>query len=582
MAAEVPCPRAQRGVRRDDAPSPSLLCGRGRPQRFAARAVPRQGREATSAPDQDAVTSCSFGGVDLPGAGGGRKGLYAAGAVLGTLIALVGAQLYRIDHIRCSNWPPLGIGLSYAPAYVLALVLLTSGWLGLASLCGETPLWGAAPPRLLPRGQRPTLLFVLLVGGACNLLATFIPPFLADDGLAYAAIGRAMQVYHKDMFMPLGQSLPVDDPFRAAISMNYGWLEVGSAYAPGFNWLACLISRLAGDDLALNLRLFQLSSMVAALLAAVIAGRAAFFYALQQSAATGTPASEARQRAAREAGNRATALVLLCPLTIIEASNSAHNDSFLMLSVALFALCVVKGRRLLALLALGGALLVKASGLLLVGLYGVHLLAASLQFRLPALRRRHLVGALAVAIPCTLLLVWELFPFLLRYSSTTARLLGSPNDEYPYCTRSIECLPRGFLHMVLGMRTASWLVGLAFRALAGAFLLYMALRSERGVRHLRWAASFIFFYYLFLHGYSHPWYVLSLLPLLPYAERRFVPAMLALPIANLLHYTLDFPYNCDHTPLMVGLTETIQGLTVLVPSTVLVLRSRRAAATAAG
>ena len=58
--------------------------------------------------------------------------------------------------------------------------------------------------------------------------------------------------------------------------------------------------------------------------------------------------------------------------------------------------------------------------------------------------------------------------------------------------------------------------------------------------------------------------------------------MLALPLANLLHYTLDFPYNCDHSPLMVGLTETIQGLIVLVPSIVLVLRSRRYAAPAAG
>lgn len=528
------------------------------------------------------MTARSFGAVGLPGGGSARKGGYAACAVAGTLVMLLGAQLYRIDHIRCSNWPPLATGLAYAPAYLVALTLLTLGWLGLAGLCGETPLWGDGATRSPRPGERPTLLFVLLVGGACNLLATAVPPFLADDGLAYAAIGRAMQVYQKDMFAPLGQSLPDGDPFRAAISLNYGWLEVGSAYAPGFNWLACLISRLAGDSLTLSLHLFQLSSMAAALLAAVIAGRAAFFWALQQSAAAGTPASAARQRAAREAGNRATALVLLCPLTILEASNGAHNDSFLMLSVALFALCVVKGRRWLALLALGGALLVKASGILLVGLYGVHLLAAALQLRLPALRRRHLLGAVAVAVPLTLLLGWALFPWLLRYSSTTARLLGSPGDEYPYCTRSIECLPRGFLHMVLGMRTASWLVGLAFRALAGAFLLYMALRSERGVRHLRWAASFIFFYYLFLHGYSHPWYVLSLLPLLPYAERRFVPAMLALPLANLLHYTLDFPYNCDHSPLMVGLTETIQGLIVLVPSTVLVLRSRRYAAPAGG
>ena len=278
------------------------------------------------------MTAGGFGAV---GPLGGRSArLYAASAVAGTLVMLLGAQLYRIDHIRCSNWPPLATGLAYAPAYLVALTLLTVGWLGLAGLCGETPLWNSGASRGPLRGARPSLLFVLLVGSACNLLATAVPPFLADDGLAYAAIGRAMQVYHKDMFAPLGQSLPEGDPFRAAISTNYGWLEVGSAYAPGFNWLASVVSRLAGNSVALSLHLFQLSSLVAALLAAVVAGRAAFFHTLQQSAAAGTPASAARQQAATAAGNRATALVLLCPLTIIEAANSAHNDSFDMRGLA--------------------------------------------------------------------------------------------------------------------------------------------------------------------------------------------------------------------------------------------------------
>lgn len=515
-----------------------------------------------------------------------RKVLYAACALLGTGLILVGAELFRIDHIRCTNWPPLSTGYPYALAYVAALTLLTIGWLGLSNLSAAAPL-----ERLTPDAASTTdsveghkavsLSFILLVGIACNLLATLVPPFLADDGLAYAAVGRALGVYHKDMFAPLGESLPLGDPVRLAISSNYGWLSVGSAYAPGFNWLAGRIARLAGEDVALSLHLFQLCSMAAAVLAAVVAGRAAFLFVLgQPPGAAGSQARHRASQAAQAAGNRATALVLLCPLTIIEAANNAHNDSFLMLSVAVFALCVVRGRTLLALGALLAALLIKASALLLVGLYGVHLVAAAFHFRLPALKRRHVLAALAVAIPLTVLLVFQLLPWLMRYSSTTARLLGSPSDEYPYCTRSLECLPRAFLHMVLGMRTAAWLVGLGFRALAGAFLLFMALRSERGAAHLRYAASFIFFYYLFLHGYSHPWYVLSLLPLLPYAERRYLPAMLALPLGNLAHYTLDFPYNCDHSVFMVALTETLQGLIVLVPSIVLLVKGRPAPAAA--
>ena len=61
----------------------------------------------------------------------------------------------------------------------------------------------------------------------------------------------------------------------------------------------------------------------------------------------------------------------------------------------------------------------------------------------------------------------------------------------------------------------------------------MVQRSERGVGHLRYAASSIF-YHLFLHGYSTPWYVLPRCCFCSYAESEcYLPAMLALPLGNL-------------------------------------------------
>ncbi len=503
-----------------------------------------------------------------------QKWLFAIAAIFGTVLMLAGAHLFRIDRIRCTNWPSLSIGWPYAFIYALALILLTLAWLGISNLCiGKA--WSATseiPIIALPPSRR----FILLLGVGCNVLATMAPPFLADDGLAYAAIGRAMAKYHQDMFTPLGESLPASDIFRIAISQNYGWLEVGSAYAPGFNWLAWLIGKISDDNLTLSLRLFQTASMIAAICAGLIAGRAARLYETQLAKKSGLEPPVVGLMPAEEAVElRATSLLLLCPLTIIEASNNAHNDSFLMLSVALFALFVVQRKPILAFTMLATALLVKASALLLLGFYGIHQLSVLLNYRLPKIRYTYLLFALFIAVLITGLFAWQLLPWLMHYSSTTARLFGSPTDQYPYCTRSYECLPRGLLHMVLGMRTASWLVGLAFRSTAAAFLVYTALRSERGIRHLSWAASFIFLYYLFLHGYSHPWYILSLLPLLPYANKRLLPAMLTLPIANLSHYLLDFPYNCDHSVFMVGLTETIQGLMVLLPSTILLFRRQK-------
>ena len=103
-----------------------------------------------------------------------RKVLYAACALLGTGLILVGAQLFRIDHVRCTDWPPLSTGYPYALAYVAALTLLTIGWLGLSEL-------GAAPADpLTPKAARAadsvagrqavSLSFILLVGIACNVL----------------------------------------------------------------------------------------------------------------------------------------------------------------------------------------------------------------------------------------------------------------------------------------------------------------------------------------------------------------------------------------------------------------------------
>lgn len=506
--------------------------------------------------------------------------LYYAYSLAGSTLLAVGGLIYRIDRVHCWNWPPLATGLAYSLIFLLALALLTISWLGLANLCIGRPLRAVADAPTLPAEQLPTPMRIMLLGLLVNLVALSVPPFLADDSLAYAAVGRTMFTYHRDMYTPLGEALPPTDIFRIAIGNNESWYTVGSAYSPGFNWLAYAVSYLAGDSMLMHLRLFQLISLGAALLTAVIAGQAAKEWSLQQGPHTptllpGAPAvSMGRQVAAR-----AMALVMFCPLTLVEASNNAHNDIIMAVSVALFALFVVRRRPFWAFIALLIGPLIKASGLLVLGLYTIHLTLSRWQVRLPRLgpgqsRRLRLLVA-GVAVGLTVLTVWLLFPWLERYSSTTARMLGSPSDKLPYCTRSIECLPRGFLHMVLGMPAASWVVGLCFRAAGGAFLLYMAIRSERGARHLTWVASFLCLYYLILHGYSQSWYLLSLLPLLSFADGRLRPVMLTMCVSNLAYYAIDFPFSCDHSPLTVGITEVLQGLIVVFPPMFVLIRGLR-------
>lgn len=506
---------------------------------------------------------------------------YYLAAFAGAILLLLGGVLYRTDQVRCSNWPPLSTGLLYAPVYLMAIGLLSLAWIGLSALCLGRPLRGGGDTPTLPIEQLPSPGRVVLFGLLLNLCGLLVPPFLADDALAYAAVGRAIQHYGADMYTPLGQALPAGDPFRQMIVHQTAWLQVGSAYSPAFNWLTYAVSALAGDDLTLHLRLFQGGSLLAMLLTTALVGQTAKEWALQGNRDALLPGATP-QLAARQVAARAMALVLFCPLTLIEGVNNAHNDSLLAVSVALFALFVVRRQPFAAFLALLIGPLVKASGLLLLGLYAVHLALSRWQLRLPqtadfraALRSRWLkLGVIGLAIGLTALMVW-LIPLLWRYSSTTAHLLGSPGDQYPYCTRSIECLPRALLHVVLGMPTAAWIVGLCFRAASGAFLLYMAIRSERGTRHLTWAVSFLFFYYLYLHGYSHAWYMLSLLPLLTFAEARLLPAMMAMAVSNLSHYVLNFAFDCEQSVFMVGLTELVEGLLVLIPPTVVLILSFR-------
>jgi hypothetical protein len=498
----------------------------------------------------------------------GREAAYYACALAGSGLTVAVGLLYRIDLVKRGNWPSMSTGWISAVVFLAALGLLTMAWIGLAQLCRGRTLLG----QTLPDAQRPTATRIVLMGLLVNLAAMITPPFLSDDSLAYAAIGRAIGTYHQPMYMPLGEALPQGDPFRELISQYPLWLSSGSAYNPAFNWIACGVNYLAGENLNLQLRLFQLVGLLAMLLATLVTGKAAREAPLEplavpNSAATPQPApSVAGWRAIQ-----AMALVIFCPLTVIEATANAHNDSLLALSVALFALCVVRQHRGGALAALVAGVMVKTSGVLLLGLYLVHRLATKLGTRLPRLAgsRMMFIGIAITAVLTTATVVWLLGPWLVRHSSHVARVLGSTVDKYPYCTRSIESAPRAVLHIVLGLPTAAWCVGLAFRAAAGALLLYMAIQSPPGVRHLSWAAGFIFFFYLYFNAYSQPWYVLSLLPLLTFADPRLRPAMLALPISNLASYSMYFPLDGNPTILVRALSEISQVLIVIAPPTMI-------------
>lgn len=445
------------------------------------------------------------------------------------------------------------IGITAGVVFLVTLGLLFYGWLVLVGLRG------CSRPAPLRR--------VMLIGLGLHVSMLLVPPALSDDPLAYAAIGRAMSAYGRSASEELGKSLPKEDPYRQLIEVYPRWLAYGSAYGPGFNWLAKGAARTGGDNVQLTLRLFQALCLVSLAAAALVTAQAA---------------REAAESSSRdESAARAAALVFLSPMALLEGTANAHNDSFLAVGMALFVLAAVRRRPIWAIAALCGAVAIKTIALLPLLFYLIHLCRSWI---LPSWRPKgaSLIWMLSgVALVCTILFFWVAMPILQDHLGTTALLLGSKNAPYPMCTRSLECIPRALLHFVMGMPQASWYLGLLFRAASGVLLLYCAIRAQVGLSALGWMGGFLFLHLLVLQGWSQPWYTLLLLPLLQFAPRAFLPAMLMFCVSGPAHYALDFPLDCERRQWLFGLSEFVEFLMTAMPPSWLLWKQHKAGQLAA-
>ncbi len=522
-----------------------------------------------------------------PADGRRRSWRYTALALGGVSLLYVPAQRFRIDRLSCADWPSRSMNVAYWSCYLLALALLTVAWFGVVRAIEGKPLFGGGLTSDRRRhddvddlsSPAPSLSLVLLQGALLHLCALGIWPFLSNDPLCYAAIGHAMADLGKSPYVPLAEALPQTDLFLSHLPMP--WHHLGSVYSPGFNAVAAAIAHLSGAQLQLHLKLYQVLGLMSVLLCAWLAGyttqaaalrRDQGFDLLRHPSPVGPrPALEA---AARREGARAAALLLFCPLAIIEGTIGGHNDVLLMLATALFALCVVRRRLWLAGLVLASGLWVKTSAVLLFGLYvlqlGVLRLFARVWRRGAPFRVLCYAGALLIGV----LLLWLLWPVLQHYSKTTVRVIGSPADTAEFCTRSLECMPRIFLRHIVHAPWAAWTVGMLFRVAGGLFMLYVASRSTRS-RYLPWAATYLFIYYLYLHSYSQAWYLLPLLPLLPYAPARLLPAMRTLCVSLLAYYAVDIPVDCDLPQWIIVAAEVLEGAIVVIPPTLMLLYDGR-------
>ncbi|MBU1174257.1 MAG: hypothetical protein KKH72_02560 [Alphaproteobacteria bacterium] len=478
-----------------------------------------------------------------------REVPYFVLSALGALLYVASGSAFAIHEVRCVNWPPDATGWTAAALYGAGLAAMGAAWLGLVARTAT----GAPAPGAFAR----SLIAAILV----HAIVLAAPPFLSDDTLAYGAIGALAGLHGLPAESPLG-ALPEGDAYRLMISQYPAWLSSPSTYGPLFNWLATLVVTIAGDNVLVCLRLFQLLASLAVVATALIASAAARDWCRNDP------------RRGDAAAMRLTSLrlVMFSPLALVEATGNGHNDALLALVVAAFALAIVNSRHAAGPALLAAGLLVKLSVLVPLGFYMAHWIARAMS-GFP--RSKRVLAAVGAALAAGILF-WVVIPYLGGTAGTVVRLFAPAADGAPFCTRALECPPRWLFHFVLGWPDAAWLIGLVFRFGGLALLVSLAWRNRRLADPLPALACFILFYYLFFHAYMQAWYLLALLPLIVFLAAPLRPVAYAFILASLAQYGLDFAWACSKAMPWVIVRELGGVMIVLVPPLIALARAHAA------
>ena len=89
-------------------------------------------------------------------------------------------------------------------------------------------------------------------------------------------------------------------------------------------------------------------------------------------------------------------------------------------------------------------------------------------------------------------------------------------------------------------------------------------------------ATALVIFYLYLHAWAQSWYLLPLLPLLPFVDRARRAPMLVYCVTATLYYALTLPLGCPKGELWVGISEILETIVTIVPPTLVLARRRSA------
>lgn len=160
-----------------------------------------------------------------------------------------------------------------------------------------------------------SLLFVFLV---INLILFFVPPLGSRDLFSYVFYGRISSVYHQNPYLATPQRFAFD-PFFPLTSLY--WKSTAVVYGPLFVLLSDLLTRLAGNGIAMNIYVFKLAAILCNLACVLLIWKILGRYAPRRQ-------------------TLGTMLYAWNPLILVHSAGGAHND-VLMAMLALAALSLM-------------------------------------------------------------------------------------------------------------------------------------------------------------------------------------------------------------------------------------------------
>jgi hypothetical protein len=419
----------------------------------------------------------------LPDKGGVRAIVYQPWMVLACLVVL-NALVYLLLMVIPWNLPALQgqVLLNLQRLSVdqpLARWHLVVGF-GLLALF----YWLAWRSALRVRGWRAWL--VVIAGAVLSgTILLCLYPFDAADIFDNIMHGRILGVYGANPFEQVAADFR-GDPFYP----YSGWRQFPSAYGPGWELLAGLTARLAGDGIVANVLAFKLLGGL------FLAGCVSIVASLLR-------------RTAPERALAGTLLLAWNPLILYETLGHGHNDVAMLFWILLAAWWLARERYTLSALALVAGALFKFVPLLLLPAVGL----ISLR-RLPgrAARLRFLVLTAGAAV---ILVVVVYAPFW--------HGVGTLQIEHRrgLFTTSLPAVAYALLHDPLGAERAARGVSLAAAAITGISALVLGLRASRSPSwqsFVQAAFAITLFYLLFSCLWFQQWYAiwpLGLVPLLP-------------------------------------------------------------------